>query len=662
MKNTIIKHSINPLRNCFILLAVYLSLVNNTFATGDTHPKSVRTSKTVLPPPTPTVTLTLPPSAGSTCFSVLTASGCGTATTYWYTGNSFYSSANPLTVNTNTPLLLKAVCYDGTFGDYSAEYKAISATFTQITPAGPLTICSSGSTTLNASSAFSGLTYQWYRNSSFLTGATGSSYNATTAGTYTVTASNGSCNSTSTNAVSVTVNTPTTPIISPSFTGTCGSQSITMSTQSGLVGTFQWNLNGTAISGATSSSYSTSVVGSYTVDFTSNGCTVTSMAYVFAQNATPTITLNSAVSPSCSSTLSATGCNGIVNWQRNLGGNWTAFTNGNPINVPVSTNPSEFRATCNSNGCVSSPSNVLKGTPNNFVEITPISSTICAGSSVTLNASSATSGLNYQWLRNSSTISGATSSSYVATLSGQYTLTATSGSCSFTSAAATVTVNTPPSVSISSSSGSSPLTIVNGQSVTLNANGCSGGTILWSNSATSSSITVSPSSNATYSFTCTQSPCIVNSSDFVINVNPLPPPTITSSAASTCTGTSVSITGVCPNSSTISWNTSPVQTTATITVSPSTATSYTATCTLNSATSSASISIGVFDGAITSLSSGDWTNPATWSCNCIPAPCNDVTVEVGHIVNIPVSLTGRLNNLTVKGSVDLKNQSTMKMK
>jgi hypothetical protein len=659
MEKPSITLSVLRIRTFMLLCVAYFCLVSTGLAHDDTKPKNERTSKKLLPPPTPTVVLTLP--SGSNCYSTLTASGCGTAQTYWYTGSSYYSNSNPLTVSTNTPIILKAVCYDGTFGDYSPEYKAISATLTDVTPSGTSTICSGGNITLNASSAFTGLSYQWYRNSSFLSGATGSSYSATTAGTYTVVASNSSCSSTSTGAT-VTVNTPTTPTISPSFTGSCGNQTVTMATQSGLVGTFQWKLNGSNISGANSASYATSTVGSYTVDFTSNGCTVTSSAYVFAQNSTPTITLNPPISPSCNATFNASGCSGTVSWERNLGGNWTFFTSGNPLNVPASTNPPEYRAKCLSNGCTSSPSNELKGTPNNFTEITPSSSTICAGSSVTLNASSASTGLSYQWLRNFSNISGANSASYVATLAGQYTLTVTNGSCSFTSGAATVTVSTPPSVSITSSI-SSPATIVNGQSLTLNANGCSGGTILWSNNATTASITVSPSSNTTYTFTCTQTPCVVTSSGFIINVNALLPPTLSSSSVSTCTGTSVTLTATtCAGGGTVTWSTS--QTGQSITVSPSSTTNYTATCTVGSVTSAASspLQISVFDGTITSVASGNWNTPATWSCNCIPAFCNDVTVEIGHTVTIPVSDKGKLKNLTVKGTVDMKSPSTMALK
>jgi hypothetical protein len=657
MKNHFTKRVFRDIKNSVLLVFAQFLIVGNIFANGEEG-----SGKKLLPPPTPTVTLALPPSAGSTCYSVLTATGCGAALTYWYNGSTYFSNSNPLIVSSNNPYTLKAVCYDsglGQFGSYSPEYKTFSATYTEIVPIAS-TICTGASVTLNASSASAGLNYQWQRNFSNISGATSSSYSATLAGTYTVIASNASCSSTTPGAT-VTVITPSTPTISTSFSGTCGSQTVTMSTQASLpAGTFQWKLAGSNISGATSSSYMTNVPGVYTVDYTSSGCTATSLSYTFTQNTAPVITLNPAVSPSCSSTLSATGCLGTVNWERNIGG-WGYYTSGTSISVPVSANPPNYRANCFQNGCSSAVSNEVKAIPNNFTEITPAASTICAGGSVLLNASSTFSGLTYQWQRNFSNISGATSSSYSATLAGSYTLIATNGSCSYT-ASGSVTVVNPPTLSITSST-TSPATISNGQSLVLTANGCSGGTVLWSNSATTPSITVTPSSNTTYTFTCTQPPCVAISSGFVINVNPLLPPTITSSSVSTCTGTSVMLMATaCAGGGTVTWSTA--QTGLSISVSPSVTTSYTATCTVGAVTSTNStpLSISVFNGAITSLASGNWNNPTTWSCNCVPASCNDVTVDTGHTVTIPATEKGKLKNLTIKGIVDVKNTGTMALK
>ena len=377
---------------------------------------------------------------------------------------------------------------------------------------------------------------------------------------------------------------------------------------------------------------------------------------------TPTITL--AFPPSagstCYSVLTASGCDvsNTVLWYRGS----VVYSNGNPLTVSEDATVI-LKAACFDGSAIGGFSAEVKAVSAVYTQVTPSSpAPICSNSSVLFNASSASSGLTYQWRRNGSNISGATSSSYTATLNGNYSVFTSKGSCSASSELTSfLNVVTAPTLNITSSV-TSPATITNGQSLTLTRQGCSG-SVAWSNGATTSSITVSPSSNTTYTFTCTQSPCVVTSGGFVVNVNPLLPPTLSSSAPSTCTGSSVTLTATaCAGGGTVTWSTT--QTGLSIPVSPSVTTNYTATCTVGSVTSanSSPISIAVFNGAIISLNSGNWNNPAIWSCNCIPASCNDVTVNTGHNVIIPATEKGRLQNLTLRGTVDVKTTSTMALK
>ena len=377
---------------------------------------------------------------------------------------------------------------------------------------------------------------------------------------------------------------------------------------------------------------------------------------------TPTVTLAlPPTSNTCFSVLTASGCvlPNTVRWYRD---GTIFYSTSNPLTVS-STEPVFLRAACFDGSTIGGYSAEFKAVSATYTQVTPMSpAAICSNGSVLFNASSASSGLTYQWRRNSTNISGATSPSYTATLDGFYSVVASNGSCSASSLHTSfLSVVTAPILSITSSL-TSPATITNGQSLTLTRQGCSG-PVLWSNSATTSSITVSPSSNTTYSFTCTQSPCVVTSSGFVINVNPLLPPTLSSSSPSTCTGSSVTLTATaCSGGGTVTWSTT--QTGLSISVSPSITTNYTATCTIGSVTSanSSPISISVFDGIITSLASGNWNTPATWSCNCIPAACNDVIVDTGHVVTIPATQKGRLKNLTIRGTVDVKTTAIMALK
>jgi Leucine-rich repeat (LRR) protein len=65
---------------------------------------------------------------------------------------------------------------------------------------------------------------------------------------------------------------------------------------------------------------------------------------------------------------------------------------------------------------------------------------------------------------------------------------------------------------------------------------------------------------------------------------------------------------------------------------------------------SASAQITVADPSnIASIASGDWNNPTTWSCNCVPSPTSNVTIKAGSVV-VLTSTMGVLycKNLTVE--------------
>ena len=660
--------------------------------TGSCNFTSGVSTVTVVTLPAPPVSITKNPntSVNPGTSVILTASACPSGSTFKWEDNS---TANPRTVTPSATLTYSVKCVSGTCESATSTSTTVTILPTiTITSPTPTAICSTIGTnipvTFTTTGAFTGASFtvtltrtvsqcSQPQVTTLATATTATSpitltlpfdVNPTSNATCNVvsykidvtnTATTGTINS---NSYAVAVNPK--PIITSSLIGSCGSQTATFITQTLPSGTFQWKKDGISIGSpntGTSSSYSAgTVTGSYTVEYNDNLCITTSNAIIFAQNAAPTIAL---ATSSCTNYLTATGCTGgIITWYANNGSSWVSQSTGTNYYFG---SRGDYRATCTSNGCTSIPSNVVTGLPKNFAEVVASATSLCSvGGSVTLNASSATSGLTYQWQNFFSNITGATGATYSPTTGGSYSLYVTDGTCNFNSAAIIISTVTAPIISITSTT-SNPATITNGQSLTLTANGCtsSGSTILWSpGGATTNTLVVSPSSNTNYTFTCTKTPCVITSNAFVVNVNPLLAPTITSSAISTCTGTSVTITGVCPSSSTISWNTSPVQTTSIITVNPSVTTSYVATCTLGSATSTGNVSIGVFDGTITSLSSGNWTDASTWSCNCIPASCNDVTVDTGHIVIIPASLTGKLKNLTVRGSVDMKNLSVMKVK
>ncbi len=85
----------------------------------------------------------------------------------------------------------------------------LGAPAANITAAGPTSFCQGGSVMLDANTG-PGLTHTWFLNGSQINGATSASYQATQAGLYTVTVSNGACSTTSTaERVVVYTNDPT---------------------------------------------------------------------------------------------------------------------------------------------------------------------------------------------------------------------------------------------------------------------------------------------------------------------------------------------------------------------------------------------------------------------------------------------------------------------
>ena len=178
------------------------------------------------------------------------------------------------------------------------------------------------------------------------------------------------------------------------------------------------------------------------------------------------------------------------------------------------------------------------------------STTFCTGGSVVLTANSGTS-QTYQWTKNGSNISGATSISYTANASGSYAVKVTKSGTTATSASITVTVST--SITAPTISASGPLSFCPGGTVTLTSSSATGNQ--WSNNATTQSITVSTAGN--YTVTCTSGSCSATSSATAVSTTSTPPtPTIsTSGSTSICPGTGITLTSSATSSGGYVWST-----------------------------------------------------------------------------------------------------------
>jgi hypothetical protein len=382
--------------------------------------------------------------------------------------------------------------------------------------------CTSGNNFLIAPAG--NYTYQWF-NSGNAINNNNDSLLVNSNGNYSVLIS-GSCSATSSSTiVALSAGNPVV-ISSNGPLNFCNGNNVTLSSPS-ATGNIWSN-------GATSQSIVVNTSGSFSLNVTNaQGCPSTSQTMQVIVTPLP-------AAPIISSSGNTTFCaNGSVTLSSNLNGNLLWSNSQTTQSIFVNSSGS-YSAQIISNGCTSSPSNSIQVTvnpnPNNIVTSSGPTN-ICQGNSVTLNAVTAV-GNSYQWYINNTIIPSATNSTYLANTTGNYTVVITNASCSSTSAVTAVSVNQIPASPAISANGNT--TFCQGNNVTLNSNLSN---IVWSNGATTQSITVSQSGN--YTAQSSSSGCLSPVSNLItVNVNSVPStPLISPSGANTfCTGGNVTLT------------------------------------------------------------------------------------------------------------------------
>ncbi|MEY4969685.1 MAG: hypothetical protein RLZZ261_1456 [Bacteroidota bacterium] len=326
---------------------------------------------------------------------------------------------------------------------------------------GSLTVCQGSSTTLSAPAGF---TYLWS------TGATTQSINVTTAGTYTVTITDGiGCS----NSTTATVVVEARPTVSVSGTATvCAGQSVTL-TATGAA-TYVWN-NGTTTNTLTLSPTATAT---YTVIGTNvAGC---------ADTATFTVTVDAAPTMTGTPTITDAGCglsNGSIsgvtvngtgltyNWTNNA--NVSVGTTANLSNVPAGVY--NLTAT-NATGCSATfgPYSIANPSAPAAASVTVVDSVLCAGETIQLTATSSVTGATFTWSGPNFSGTGATVTIANATAAnaGVYSVTVTANGCTSAATSKTIFINNLPAVTVLAFSDT---TCVNYAAVTL-AGAPAGGT------------------------------------------------------------------------------------------------------------------------------------------------------------------------------------------
>lgn len=496
---------------------------------------------------------------GSTIALSGTATGPVTSVS-WQGGTGTFSS--PGSLNTNyTPGIGETGSVTFTLQVMNTCDTAVSSlviTFTQLPSAqivagGPVNICAGDSVLLTASG---GTSFLWS------TGATGNSIYAHTAGTYSVIVISNCGSDTAQQTITVQP-LPVAQITAGGPTTFCTGGNVTLTASGG--NTYLWSNTATTPAIVVNSS------GTYTVSV-SSGCGVD----------TQTVTVNVLPLPNAQITANGptTFCtNGNVTLTASGGTSYVWSTAATTAAIIVNTAGTYTVAATNTCGTDTQTISVSV-LPLPIAQITANGpTTFCTGGNVTLTASG---GSSYLWSNS------ATTAAITVNTAGTYTV-AVSNACGVDTE--TITVNTLP-LPVAQITTSGPTTFCSGGNVTLTASG--GGTYLWSNSATTPSITVNTA--GTYTVGVTNS-CGTSTQSVTVNVLSLPVAQITANGPTTfCSGGNVTLTA--NGGTSYTWSNS--ATTSSITVN--TAGTYTVTASNVCGTDTAMISVAVLPAPVASIS------------------------------------------------------------
>ncbi len=366
--------------------------------------------------------------------------------------------------------------------------------------ASPDTICSGGTSVLDAN-ATGATGYNWS------TGETTATITVNAAGTYTVTATNGTC----TASGSVTVyQYPTINVSIGNDTTVCSGQTVVLTPTGGPFVTYNWS------TGETTSSITVSTAGSYSVTVNDGNCT-------FVSN-TINLGIFNVVNPTLPDTASCS-LNILLNAEAGLTNITWSTGDVTPFILVTTTGDYSYTAT-DANGCVVvSDTSTVSLLPGLSVNITASPDTICFGSStvLTANATGSAPGIGINWS------TGQTTVTITVTAPGDYSVTATGGSCPAVSDTITI-YQYPHSPAVLSND----TTVCTGTSVTVDI--VSGGpynSYTWNNGATTASINVT--TPGSYWVTVNDGNCEFTSDTFVLDnfIQNIPP----LSDTGTCQGT-----------------------------------------------------------------------------------------------------------------------------
>ena len=387
---------------------------------------------------------------------------------------------------------------------------------------GSATLCFNGTANYSIASMVGATSYNWTvpPGSTINSGQGTTSINITagsTSGNISVTATF-SCGTSTPTTLALTISQgPTVGATATPSNNVCTGATVTLSGTGATSYTWSGGItNGVPFVIMTTTTYT--VTGS-----NSNGCTGT---------ATITITVNPSLSVTSSATPSNNICNGSSVTLTGIGASSYTWTGGVLDGIPFVPNSSGTYTVTGTdiNGCIGTSTQTITLLP--LPQVSSIafpSTTVCVGSSVTLNGSGASS---YSWT------GGVTNGiPFVPAVTTTYTVTGVGPNGCSNTATTTITVNPLPIISFNIFPSA---TVCAGTSVVLSGTGAS--TYVWSGGVTNAVPFIANSTNS-YTVTGTDAIGCTNTAIATVNVNPLPTVTASSTANSICIGSSITLTG-----------------------------------------------------------------------------------------------------------------------
>jgi dienelactone hydrolase len=513
----------------------YWGTTNGTFVTAPTADYWDIIKKTALffygRLPVPPVTIALSYVTNTTCFggnngsAKVTASGGGNFPTT-------YAWSNGQTTQTATNLIAGTYTCVATCGTQNAT---IQVTVNQPPPINVsffnqqnITCAGNGAAIAFATNAVGNVSYIWSN------GQTGTNLVASTANTYTVTATDANtCKSVAYVSISSNTTPPTVNIQSNTSQLNCISPVATLSNSSTGNYSYLWS------SGVTTPTYMTTSSGNYSLTVTNNtnACKATNSFYLGENKTIPNADAGNDKLLNCINSSTAVGTPAIAGMMYQ----WSNTTNTAVTSVTM---PGVYTLTVTNpqNGCYSLDNvTVVADFVAPIIEAFPFAVLNCYTPSVTLTAKANVPNLLYIWSTN------ATTPSITVSQGGTYfvTVTSTSNGCTAVKPSTVTEDKLLPTINIQGDT-----SFCQGQSTVLTASGTQANYI-WSGGQTSAALPVSAAGIYSVTATNSMSGC-ANNKSVNVSVNPLPNVQIIS-PSSFCENTALSLVAT-PNLASYQWN------------------------------------------------------------------------------------------------------------